>query len=227
MFSELFPLIFAMSFAPTIAYPEHFACSRKVQVGQPIMGAEFRGDSTAVSIRLDKVDCGGVLTINTDYAPVISGIPMNIFLSGFSVDSCILDRGGSPTPNWIYLIDVTDKDYNPFPGANFTQGAHIWDGTGTVSGSKVCPARSTGFKSIPGPPHAIVTPPILRFSKPGEATIRIAWSHGPFKGVYIVENCTYKVSAPFCSNPAVCLEPASESAVHAGRTGNYRQVSLA
>ena len=186
-------LAWIASFALVSAYPEHLACSRIIKVGQPIMGAQFQSGSTA-SVRLDKVPCGGILNTDTDYVPVLSGIPSNPFLAGEYRDPCILDRNES-APRMLYLIDVTDSNYNPFPGANFTQGVHYWDGTGSLLPPTPCPSRSSGLYYLPLPPYATTTPSVLRFSQPGVVTIRLAWSNGPFYGVNVVENCTYTVSS--------------------------------
>ena len=205
MMSSWISLTLLGALASVSAFPEHFACSRIIKVGQPIMGDEFDGNSVAAAIRLDKVQCGGVLMTDTDYVPVLSGIPSNPFFAGEHRDPCILDRGNISVPNMVYLIDVTDSNYNPFPGANFTQGVHVWDGTGSLSPPTPCPSRSSGLQYLPGPPYAIPTPSVLRFSQPGVATIRLAWSHGPFYGVKVVENCTYPVSTA-----AACPAPPKE-----------------
>ena len=189
-------LLLIGAFAAVSAFPEHLACSRIIKIGQPIMGGLFQGGSTAASIRLDKVPCGGILSIDTDYVPVITGIPSKSFLSGEHRDPCILDRNES-VPNNLYIVDVTDSNYNPFPGANFTQGVHYWDGTGSLSPPLPCPSRSSGLYYLPFPPYATPTPSVLRFSQAvsGVVTIRLAWSNGPFYGVNVVENCTYTLSA--------------------------------
>ena len=219
MVQSLAFLVLAAAFASVTAFPEHLDCARKIRIGNAIMGAQFMGASTAFSIRLDKVACGGVLMTDTDYVPVISGIPSYPALPwqdlGVGVDPCILDHGVNySAPNWMYLIDVTDTsindvtgDYNlnPFPGANFTKGVQVWDGTGSLSGPTPCPSRSSGlqFTTIrPGtPPWFVSTASVLRFSQPGVAMIRLAWSTGPFDGVNVVQNCTYNVSAPACPAP--------------------------
>ena len=156
-------------------------------------------ESTDASIRLDGADCGGVLKVETDYRPILSGIPLNPFLAGVYVNTCM---DGETAPNVLYVIDVTDASFNPFPGANFTQGALIWDGTasfGPALHSHVCSSRSSGLRFVPDPPYAIPSPPVLRFSKssslPAEVTIRLAWTHGPQYGLNVIENCTYTVSA--------------------------------
>ena len=179
--------------AAVSAFPEYLPCSRIIKIGQPIMVGFFKGDSTAASIRLDQVACGGRLTTNTDYKPVLSGIPSNPFLAGEYNNSCIT---GNPTvPNMLYLIDVTDSNYSPFPGSNFTEGVHVWNGAGSLSSPMPCPSRSSGLVFIPDPPFAFPTSSVLRFSQPGVVTIRLAWSHGPQYGVNVVENCTYTVVA--------------------------------
>ena len=190
MMAKILALI--LPFATVSAFPNHLPCSRILKIGQPIMVGFITGDSTAASIRLDQVTCGGVLAINTDYKPVLSGISPNPFLAGVYNNSCIVD---TPTvPKVLYLIDVTDSNYQPFPGASFIQGAHVWDGSGSLSPPTPCPSRSSGLDYIPVPPYAAPTTSILRFSQPGVVTIRLAWSHGPQYGVHVVENCTYTVS---------------------------------
>lgn len=182
------------------AYPVNLPCSRIVKIGQAIMVGFFKGDSTSASIRLDQVDCGGVLKTNVDYRPILSGIPSNIFEKGVYENSCM----NPPTaPNLMYLIDVTDSSYNPFPGANFTEGVHVWNGAGSLSPPTPCPSRSSGLIDIPDPPYARPTPSVLRFAQPGAVTIRLAWSHGPQFGVHVVENCTYTVSASIPSTTPI------------------------
>ena len=195
-------LLCSGAFAAVSAFPEYLPCSRIIKIGQAIMVGMFNGDSTAASIELDQVECSGVLMTNTDYIPVISGIPANPFLSGEYNNSCM--QGSPSVPNVVYLIDVTDSEYNPFPGANFSEGVHVWDGAGSLSPPTPCPSRSSGLNYLPGPPYATVTPSILRFTQavPGVVTIRLAWSHGPQYGVNVVENCTYTISSTVSTTTA-------------------------
>ena len=103
-------LLLIGAFAAVSAFPEHLACSRIIKIGQPIMGGLFQGGSTAASIRLDKVPCGGILSIDTDYVPVITGIPSNSFLSGEHRDPCILDRNES-VPNNVKVSFDSHRAY--------------------------------------------------------------------------------------------------------------------
>ena len=194
--------------ASVSGFPNYLPCSRIVKIGQAVMVGLYKGDSTAASIRLDKVDCGGTIMTGTDYAPIITGIPTNPFLAGEYKNPCIQVDGSPAVPSLMYLIDVTDKSYNPFPGANFTEGVHFssnyispLDQPQEVKDGKVplytpCPSRSSGLTWLSVAPYALPSPSIIRFSEPGVATIRLAWSHGPQYGVNVVENCTYTVVVP-------------------------------
>ena len=191
------------------AFPNYLPCNRIIKIGQPVMVNFFKGGSTAAAIQLDKVDCGGTLITNTNYSPKISGIPWNPLAEGESVNECIQADGSPPVPNLMYLIDVTDANYNPFPGANFVEGVFLssdyvspLDPPQYVQDGKVplyspCPSRSMGaLKMIQENPYFAFTNSTIRFSDPGVATIRLAFSHGPQYGVYVVENCTYTIVVP-------------------------------
>jgi hypothetical protein len=156
------------------------------------MAGKISNDSQAASVRLDKV----VMT-NMDYAPVISGM-----ISGTQNLSWFAPV---PLPVMMHMVDVTDINMDRFPGANFEQGAYVFNvetvrdssirGNASLffgwnettqgdrmereSGPQVCESRTSLMLYLYSPfPHTIPVTPILRFSKTGNVTIRLSWSRG-------------------------------------------------
>jgi hypothetical protein len=164
------------------ALPAHFACKRKIKVGGAVMAGHFQ-QSNAVSIKLGSIPCGGTLKTGVLYTPNPRG------LDGLA----------------HYLIDVTKPNGDPFPGAIFIKGAHIYDGS--VLKSPGIAGNLAAWSAFPPPRLAFSGKPAtcptrssnfagskLKFSTPGTLIVRIAWSHGPLEGAMLSAPCRYTVT---------------------------------
>jgi hypothetical protein len=164
-----------------VASPGNFACSRRIVVGEPVMVSPFQ-ESNAGTITLDSIPCNGNLTTGVTYKPMPMGL-------------------GASTR---YLIDVSTASGEPFPGANFTQGFHVYGGktmkeSGVVGNLTAwaaygnvtrlnagtpqnCPARTSDYANSR-----------LIFSTAGQVVVRMAWSNNPADGVMVSPSCRYNV----------------------------------
>ena len=190
----------------TEALPAHFACKRKIKAGGAIMAGHFK-QSNAVTIKLGSIQCGGTLQTGVLYTPNLRG----------------LDAGAH------YLIDVTNSNGDPFPGAVFTKGAQFYDGS--VLKSPGIAGKFAAWSAFPSPKlmfsRKSATCPTrssnaagskLKFSSPGTVLVRITWSHGPLQGAMVSAPCRYKVAKSHgkkeqaaVASPDVAPAPAAES----------------
>ncbi len=163
------------------ASPGNFACSRRINVGGPVMVSQFQ-ESSAGTITLESVACNGNLDTGVTYKPVPVGL-------------------GTLTR---YLIDVSSESGDPFPGANFTQGFHVYGGktmksSGVVGNLTAWAAYGNATRMNPGTPVNCATRTSdymngrLVFSTPGQVTVRMAWSNNPADGVMVSPPCRYTV----------------------------------
>lgn len=144
-------------------------------------------------LQIEGVACGGTLYTGVDYKPTITGLVGKI----------------------QFVIDVTDPSFNPYPGANFTQGSLVYNGAMiknpalrgnstlwntypynctvgcrlnyTFTNPEICMSRSQDQGSV------------LRLNKAGTMKLRLAWATGPLGGVKVVDQCTYTVASIQCA----------------------------
>ncbi len=139
-------------------------------------------ESNAGTITLNSIPCNGNLTTGVPYMPMPVGL----------VDST------------RYLIDISDMEDGPVPGANFTEGFHTYNGrtmkeqgvAGNLtawlaygSASRLnsgtpqrCPSRSSDY-----------TKGRLIFSSAAQVNVRMAWSNQPGDGTFVSPPCRYNV----------------------------------
>jgi hypothetical protein len=164
-----------------VASPGNFACSRRIVLGEAVMLSPFQ-ESSAGTITLDSVPCNGNLTTGVTYKPV----PMGLIAST------------------RYLIDVSNAAGDPFPGANFTEGFHVYGGktmkaSGVVGNSTAWAAYGNATRLNAGTPQncpartSAHTNSKLIFSTAGEVVVRMAWSNTPTDGVMVSPSCRYYV----------------------------------
>jgi hypothetical protein len=176
-------ILLGLALAVVRANPGYFACSRRINVKGPVMLSQFE-ESSEGSITLDSIPCNGNLTTGVTYKLVPIGA----------------------VASTKYLIDVTTESGDPFPGANFTQGFHVYRGhtiksSGVVGNSTAWAAYGNGTRLNPGTPENCATRTSdhvngrLVFSTPGQVTVRMAWSNKPAEGVMVTPACRYTVRA--------------------------------
>ena len=180
--------------------PQNFACSRKIIVGDSVMGSTFQA-STAGSVMLDMVPCNGTVKIGTPYTPMLSG--------------SVAAR---------YLVDVTTLSGEPFTGASFKHWSHTYNGatlkTNVITGNSTAwvayNTTASGPRLISGSPlnctsrNSAVGGSKLVFSSVGTVFIQVAWSTGPLNGVMVGPACKYTVvSATSTPTPTPSLSTSS------------------
>jgi hypothetical protein len=182
------------------ASPGNFACSRRINVGGAVMVSQFQ-ESSAGSITLDSIACNGNLTTGVTYKPM-------------PVGAVAATR---------YLIDVTTESGEPFPGANFTQGFHVYGGktmksSGVVGNVTAWVAYGNATRMNPGTPENCATRTSnhvngrLVFSTPGLVTVRMAWSNDPVEGVMVTPPCRYTVRAASSTQATTTGTPSTSAA---------------
>ena len=115
-----------------------------------------------------------------------------------------------------FVVDVTDSDLNPFPGASFTKGYLTYNGAliknPALRGNTVlwnaypyncsnshCRLNYSATHPQNCSTRSSTVGSTLRFTEPGEVHIRLAWGlapYAPVQGVKVLDSCTYSVVEP-------------------------------
>ncbi len=148
-------------------------------------------ESSAGTITLDSIPCNGNLTTGVTYTPTPGGL----------------------VAATRYLIDISNDAGDPFPGANFTQGFHVYGGKtikapGIAGNLTAWVAFGSSTRLNPGTPQNCPTRSSdymnsrLVFSSAGQVIVRIAWSNNPSNGTMVSPPCRYNVQTDSVTNTA-------------------------
>ena len=147
------------------------------------MAGKFQS-STAVSIMLNSIACGGNLVTGVSYTPMPMGL----------------------NSSTRYLIDIGTDAGEPFSGANFTQGSLVHNGrtmkaTGIAGNMTAWVEFGSNSRLNAGTPVTCPTRTAdyvnsrVVFSAPGAVVVRIAWSNAALDGAMVSASCRYTITA--------------------------------